>query len=196
MMLPLLPRNLFLVSGVWLGAAATGTIYLQREKVALNWPSGWVLGFRVHRGGGRCWAGSFSHKRSGCTMSSHRRVRVVGITVILLLAGGFTLWLGQRTRPGPAAIVPTFTLDELCRDSLAEGWRIKHPPDLPGPYQRRLPGSLYSHPGPDGVSTVRLREPSGAVVWEERTRPGVEFLTLILETADGQRTEGLLERGE
>ncbi|AWM36228.1 hypothetical protein GobsT_59910 [Gemmata obscuriglobus] len=132
-------------------------------------------------------------------MFSQRRVWIVGCVVALTtlaFAVSYDRWARQRAVSDRSSVGPTFTLDELCRDSLAEGWRVKYTPDMPGPYRRRLPGFLYYHPGPNGACVVRVRDTSGAVVLEEQTRPGIDFLTLVLETPDGQRTEGLLVRGE
>jgi hypothetical protein len=129
---------------------------------------------------------------------------VVGAAVLVLLVAKFDLRIVGTTLlrivgtdvPGPPKADALFSLEELCRDSFDSGWRIKHPPDLPGPYRRRLPGFYYYHPGEGGSCAVRLREPSGAVVWEEWTRPGVHFFTLVLETSDGLFAHGLLVQGE
>lgn len=117
--------------------------------------------------------------------------------VVAIVGTTYALWgRGEAALRSPLT-TPSYSLDELCQDSFREGWRIRHPPDLPGPYRRREPGFFYYHPGDARNScTVTCRDAAGAVVWEERTRPGVDFLTLVLETADGRRATGLLVRGE
>jgi hypothetical protein len=119
-----------------------------------------------------------------------------GAASVAVLAASYLLWPRDREPSSEAAPTPAFSFEELCRDDLENGWRVKHPPDVPGPYRRRLAGFWYYHPGPDGSCTVRLRDAAGAVYWEEQTRPGIDFLTVVLETPDGRRTEGLLVRGE
>lgn len=128
--------------------------------------------------------------------SLRRLLLVAAVPAVALLVASYFLWPGVHAPSAEPEPVPTFTLEELCRDDLTNGWRVKHPPGVAGPYRRRVSGFLYYHPGPDGSCTVRHREPSGAIVWEEQTRPGVDFLAIVLETSDGQRTEGLLVRGE
>jgi hypothetical protein len=91
---------------------------------------------------------------------------------------------------------PSLTFEEVCRDSLQAGWKVKHQPDLPGPYSHQVTSFLYYHPEAGGVCTVRLRDRAGATFWEEKTRPGVSFLAVTVETTNGQSTEGLLVRGE
>ncbi len=121
---------------------------------------------------------------------------LVGLAAVAAVAISYLLWPRDQARPPESEPVPTLTLEELCREDLEGSWRVKHPPDLPGPYRRRLAGFLYYHPGPHGSCTVRLRDAAGTVYWEEQTRPGIDFLTVVLETSDGRRTEGLLVRGE
>lgn len=117
------------------------------------------------------------------------------------LVASYGVWLRSGAKADRAGersasnAVDPHTLGELCKEQFESGWKVKHPPDLPGPYRRCLPGWFYYH-SEAGGSTVRLRESSGAVVWEERTRPGVMFLTLKLETTDGRLAHGLLAKEE
>lgn len=132
-------------------------------------------------------------------MRMNRTARRYWLIAILCvgLAAVYALWpkkwqaWGQRA-PGSGE---SFTLDQLCQEQFKAGWKVKHPPDLPGPYRQRLPGMLYDDAGGAG-SIVRHRDRSGAILWEEKTRPGVEFYTLELVTTDGRQTQGLLVRGE
>jgi hypothetical protein len=116
--------------------------------------------------------------------------------LLVLSYGALSNVRARAVLPGgqnPADAAESHSLDELCQDQFDSGWQIKHPPDLPGPYKCRLPGTLYYHPQ-GGSSTVRLCDATGVVMWEEKTRPGIEFHTVVLETVDGRLSRGLLVR--
>jgi hypothetical protein len=119
---------------------------------------------------------------------------VIGGAALFAVASVTGIW-SARGADRPVPVAQESSAEELHRDLFSAGWRVKHPPDLPGPYRKRLPGVLHYHPD-GGHSTVRLRDRSGTVFWEEQTRPGVAFHTMVLETLDGQVTQGLLVYGE